>query len=97
MNPQLRISQLIAQKIAGTASEKELKEWNQLIAEYPELEQPLGVIVNLWNSPGPQSQREVDNAFRKVSDSIWLKKETERKTRNKFESRIFSRICSFVC
>lgn len=97
MNPQLRISQLIAQRIAGTASEKELKEWNQLLNEYPELEQPLGIIVNLWNSPGPQSQREVDNAFKKVSDSIWLKKETERKARPKFESRLFSRICSFVC
>ena len=67
MNEVAQISQMIARKIAGVASEGEIYEWKKITESDPEMEHALEVIINLWNARGIRNKKEVEAAFRKVS------------------------------
>lgn len=85
MNSELSIYHLIAHKIAGVATEEESKQLHQLTMNDPQLEEALTIIINSWNAPGVGNKREVELAFRKVSES--LKNKKEEKTASRLSSR----------
>jgi ferric-dicitrate binding protein FerR (iron transport regulator) len=60
-----RAWELMARKLAGEASEAELKELDQLLKVNPSLHFPLQTITDLWQQKPGSDQLELDAAFRK--------------------------------
>jgi len=61
--PEDFIWNLIAKKLAGEATESELKELEKLLRENPELHYPVQTIIDLWNSDLQFDQKEAHDAF----------------------------------
>jgi len=55
MKPEERIWILIARKLAGEASDKDINELYQLLRENPDISYSVQLMVDLWNSAGPAS------------------------------------------
>ena len=53
MKEQDRIWTLIARKLAGEATEKELEELQELLKKYPEAGYSLQVLSDLWRTDHP--------------------------------------------
>jgi len=54
---------LLAKKLAGEATEPELRELEKLLRENPELHYPVQTIIDLWNSDMQFDQDEAHKAF----------------------------------
>ncbi|WP_315819440.1 FecR family protein [Paraflavitalea speifideaquila] len=55
-----RIWELMARKLAGEASEEELKELEQLLRTHPDLHFPIQAITDLWqNASQPEGQQDM--------------------------------------
>lgn len=81
MNSELSIYHLIAHQIAGVATEEESLRLRQLTHNDPELEEALSIIINSWNAPGIGNKREVEMAFRKVSEALNSTNNAKRESR----------------
>ncbi len=62
-----RAWELMARKLAGEASEAELKELDQLLKANPSLHFPLQTIAGLWQQKPGSDQMELDARFSKTS------------------------------
>ncbi|MBO9635553.1 MAG: FecR domain-containing protein [Chitinophagaceae bacterium] len=60
-----RVWELIARKLAGEASESELKELDSLLKANPNLHFPLQTITDLWQQKRGADQTELEAAFQK--------------------------------
>ncbi len=67
-----RAWELVARKLAGEASEAELKELDQLVKANPSLHFPLQTITDLWQQKPGSDQLELDAAFRKHLERMKL-------------------------
>src|SRR5450631_1725656 len=56
---------LIAKKLAGEASETELKELEKLLRDNPDLHYPVQTIIDLWKSDARFDREEAHEAFRR--------------------------------
>ncbi len=54
---------LIAKKLSGEATEPELREFEKLLRENPELHYPVQTIMDLWSSDMQFDQQEAHEAF----------------------------------
>lgn len=51
-----RIWEIVAKKLAGEASSKELEELEEILRQNPELHYPLQTVSDLWFHPAPQKE-----------------------------------------
>jgi putative ABC transport system permease protein len=63
MNVQEHIWNLIAKKLAGEASEKELAELQDLLLKHPDYTYPAQILSDLWKPVEPADKAEVEKAF----------------------------------
>ncbi len=54
---------LVAKKLAGEASEEELRTLEQLLNHNPALHHPVETITHLWLHSNPQAHRLAEQAF----------------------------------
>lgn len=63
MKKEDRLWNLVAKKLAGEASEKELAELNELLQQYPDKGYNIDMLTGLWNQKQPTEMAESDRAF----------------------------------
>ncbi|MET0462011.1 MAG: ABC transporter permease [Chitinophagaceae bacterium] len=66
MDQQDRIWQLYARKMAREASEEELQELQELIANDPSMDMQLQLMTAFWNNSSPVRQSKNDEAFNRI-------------------------------
>jgi ABC-type antimicrobial peptide transport system permease subunit len=66
MDNQDRIWQLYARKMAREASEEELQELQELIANDPSMDMQLQLMTEFWNNSSPVTQSKNDEAFNRI-------------------------------
>lgn len=76
MQHQDRVWELIAKKLAGEASEDELKELDALLQQNPGTTYPVEQLTHLWNQPA-QEDDSAEQAFTKHLDR-WAQQKAER-------------------
>jgi putative ABC transport system permease protein len=76
MQDQDRIWDLIAKKLAGEASDDELKELDQLLQQNPGSSFPLEQLSQLWTREAPDESYQAEQAFQKHVDR-WTKQKAD--------------------
>jgi putative ABC transport system permease protein len=77
MQNQDRVWELIAKKLAGEASEAELKELDEFLQQNPGTTYPVEQLTHLWNQPAQKDDDSAEQAFTKHLDR-WAKEKADR-------------------
>jgi putative ABC transport system permease protein len=77
MQNQDRVWELIAKKLAGEASEDELKELDALLQQNPGTTYPVEQLTHLWNQPAKEDDGSAEEAFTKHLDR-WSQMKADR-------------------
>jgi hypothetical protein len=58
-----RIWKLLAKKLAGDASEKELRELEEILKEHPDRSYSIQLLIDIWEPSPPGTDAAADKAF----------------------------------
>jgi len=75
MKEQDRIWRLITKKLAGEATEEDVRELQQLLKDHPDKSYPLQLLTDLWKPGEAEDTREADQAFERHMQRLEARQE----------------------